>query len=179
MLQWQKKLASRGWLCPNWPKEYGGRGASVLEQLIWHEEYALAGGPPSGCMFVSLSHAGPTLIVSGNEEQKARYLQPLLDGDIVSCFSMTEPQAGADLAPMQRGVVGDMTASRKNKVPLVSDEEFTAELQRRIGTWLGKVEVVVVEVSISLDIMLASPRETKLPIDFILMGSKNFLGNPP
>ncbi|MBV1917003.1 MAG: acyl-CoA dehydrogenase family protein, partial [Sphingomonadaceae bacterium] len=77
-LGWQAKQFEGGWAGINWPTEYGGRGLSVLEQLIWHEEYALAGGPPSGAMFVSLSHAGPTLIVAGTEKQKSKYLPTIL-----------------------------------------------------------------------------------------------------
>lgn len=100
-LAWQAKQFEGGWAGINWPKEYGGRGASVLEQLIWHEEYALAGGPPSGCMFVALSHAGPTLIVSGNEEQKSRYLPTILNGTENWCQGFSEPGAGSDLASLK------------------------------------------------------------------------------
>lgn len=100
-LGWQAKQFEGGWAGINWPTEYGGRGLSVLEQLIWHEEYALAGGPPSGCMFVSLSHAGPTLIVSGNEEQKSKYLPTILNGTENWCQGFSEPGSGSDLASLK------------------------------------------------------------------------------
>ncbi len=117
-LAWQAKQFAGGWAGINWPKEYGGRGASVLEQLIWHEEYALAGGPPSGCMFVSLSHAGPTLIVSGNEEQKARYLPTILNGTENWCQGFSEPGAGSDLASLKtRGEIqGDELVIKGTKI---------------------------------------------------------------
>jgi len=100
-LAWQKRQYDGGWAGVSWPPEYGGRGLSVLEQLIWHEEYARAGAPPSGAMFVALSHAGPTLIVSGNEAQKARHLPPILKGEENWCQGFSEPGAGSDLASLK------------------------------------------------------------------------------
>lgn len=100
-LAWQRKQYDGGWAGISWPREYGGRGASVLEQLIWYEEYARAGGPPSGAMFVALSHAGPTLIVSGSEGQKARYLPAILKGEENWCQGFSEPGAGSDLASLK------------------------------------------------------------------------------
>jgi len=105
-LAWQAKQHEGGWAGINWPVEYGGRGLSILEQLIWHEEYALAGGPPSGAMFVSLSHAGPTLIVAGTEEQKSKYLPTILNGTENWCQGFSEPGAGSDLPSLKtKGVV--------------------------------------------------------------------------
>jgi alkylation response protein AidB-like acyl-CoA dehydrogenase len=100
-LAWQNRQYEGGWAGVSWPKEYGGRGLSVLEQLIWHEEYARAGAPPSGCMFVALSHAGPTLIVQGSEEQKARHLPTILQGEENWCQGFSEPGAGSDLANLK------------------------------------------------------------------------------
>src|SRR5687768_11493102 len=59
-LEWQRTQYEGGWAGIAWPKEYGGQGLSLIQQLIWLEEYARAGAPPSGCCFVGLSHAGPT-----------------------------------------------------------------------------------------------------------------------
>lgn len=107
-LAWQKCQYDGGWAGVSWPKEYGGRGLSVLEQLIWHEEYARAGAPPSGAMFVALSHAGPTLIVQGTEAQKARHLPAILKGEENWCQGFSEPGAGSDLASLQcRAVIDD------------------------------------------------------------------------
>ena len=100
-LAWQRKQYDGGWAGISWPREYGGRGASALEQLIWYEEYARAGGPPSGAMFVALSHAGPTLIVSGSEGQKARHLPAILKGEENWCQGFSEPGAGSDLASLK------------------------------------------------------------------------------
>jgi alkylation response protein AidB-like acyl-CoA dehydrogenase len=106
-LAWQKRQYEGGWAGVSWPKDFGGRGLSVLEQLIWHEEYARAGAPPSGSMFVALSHAGPTLIVSGNEAQKARHLPAILQGDENWCQGFSEPGAGSDLASIKTRAVID------------------------------------------------------------------------
>ena len=100
-LAWQRCQFDAGWAGISWPKEYGGRGASVLEQLIWHEEYARAGAPASASMFVALSHAGPTLIVSGSEAQKQRHLPTILRGEENWCQGFSEPGAGSDLASLK------------------------------------------------------------------------------
>jgi alkylation response protein AidB-like acyl-CoA dehydrogenase len=100
-LAWQRTQYEGGWAGVSWPKDYGGRGLSVLEQLIWHEEYARAGAPTSASMFVALSHAGPTLIVGGTEDQKQRYLPPILKGEETWCQGFSEPGAGSDLAALK------------------------------------------------------------------------------
>ncbi len=100
-LDWQRKQYDGGWAGVSWPEQYGGRGLSVFEQLIWHEEYARAGAPPSGSMFVALSHAGPTLIVCGTDEQRAKYLEPILKGEENWCQGFSEPGAGSDLASLR------------------------------------------------------------------------------
>ena len=98
---WQRRQFDGGWAGVSWPKDYGGRGASVLEQLIWFEECARAGAPSSGTMFVALSHAGPTLITSANEEQKAFHLPRILRGEVSWCQGFSEPGAGSDLASLR------------------------------------------------------------------------------
>jgi alkylation response protein AidB-like acyl-CoA dehydrogenase len=106
-LAWQRTQYEGGWAGVSWPKEYGGRGLSVLEQLIWHEEYARAGAPPSASMFVALSHAGPTLIVQGTEAQKQRHLPTILRGEENWCQGFSEPGAGSDLASLTTRAVVD------------------------------------------------------------------------
>jgi alkylation response protein AidB-like acyl-CoA dehydrogenase len=98
---WQRKQFDGGWAGISWPTEYGGRGLSLVEQLIWFEEYALADAPPSGAMFIGLSHGGPTLIVKGNAAQKAAHLPPILRGDHIWCQGFSEPGAGSDLASLK------------------------------------------------------------------------------
>lgn len=107
VLAWQKTQFEGGWAGLSWPTAYGGRGASVLEQIVWYEEYARAEAPsPLDASFVGLNHAGPTLIACGTPEQKARHLPPLLAGETIWCQGFSEPGAGSDLAAVRtRGVI--------------------------------------------------------------------------
>src|SRR5258708_23849245 len=70
-LAWQRKMHDAGWAGISWPKEYGGRGASLMEQLIWYEEFASAGAHDPSALFVGLNHGGPTLIACGSEAPQA------------------------------------------------------------------------------------------------------------
>jgi alkylation response protein AidB-like acyl-CoA dehydrogenase len=110
VLSWQRKQAQGGWAGLAWPKEVGGRGLSVLEQIVWFEEYARASAPsPLNASFVALNHAGPTLIACGSPEQKAFHLPKILAGEVIWCQGFSEPGAGSDLASVRtRGrVEGD------------------------------------------------------------------------
>ena len=104
-LAWQQRMFEGGWAGVSWPREYGGRGASLMEQVIWYEEYARAGAPEVTTTFVGLNHAGPTLIACGSEEQKAFHLPRILRGDVVWCQGFSEPNAGSDLASLQTRAV--------------------------------------------------------------------------
>jgi alkylation response protein AidB-like acyl-CoA dehydrogenase len=90
----------------------GGRGATVLEQIVWFEEYARAGAPsPLGPTFVGLNHAGPTLIVRGTADQKAFHLPRIIKGEAIWCQGFSEPNAGSDLGALRtKGTVdgGDL-----------------------------------------------------------------------
>jgi alkylation response protein AidB-like acyl-CoA dehydrogenase len=102
VLAWQKAQAAGGWVGLAWPKEVGGRGLSVLEQIVWFEEYARAGAPsPLNASFVGLNHAGPTLIACGSPEQKAYHLPKILAGDVIWCQGFSEPGAGSDLGSLK------------------------------------------------------------------------------
>jgi alkylation response protein AidB-like acyl-CoA dehydrogenase len=102
VLAWQRTQAQGGWAGIAWPKEVGGRGLSVLEQIVWFEEYARAGAPsPLNASFVGLNHAGPTLIACGTPEQKAFHLPKILAGDVIWCQGFSEPGAGSDLASLK------------------------------------------------------------------------------
>jgi alkylation response protein AidB-like acyl-CoA dehydrogenase len=110
VLAWQKTQAQGGWAGLNWPQSAGGRGLSVLEQIVWFEEYARAGAPsPLNASFVGLNHAGPTLIACGSPEQKAYHLPKILGGEVIWCQGFSEPNAGSDLGSLRaRGrVEGD------------------------------------------------------------------------
>lgn len=104
--RWQKRLAEAGWSGIAWPREYGGRGASALQQLIFHVEHQRAGGHGTELFFVGVSHAGPTLIEWGTEAQRRRWLPGILNGDVLFAQCFSEPGAGSDLAAIStRGVV--------------------------------------------------------------------------
>jgi len=98
---WQRRQFDGGWAGVSWPKEYGGRGLGLVEQLIWYEEYARAGAPNIRSCFVSINHAGPTLIMRGSEEQKRKHLRSILAGDEVWCQGFSEPEAGSDLGSLR------------------------------------------------------------------------------
>jgi alkylation response protein AidB-like acyl-CoA dehydrogenase len=106
-LDWQKRQWLGGWAGIAWPKAYGGRGLTVVEQLIWYEEYAAAGAPSVACLVVALNHGGPTLIVRGDERQKAFHLPLILQGEAVWCQGFSEPGAGSDLASLRTRAVVD------------------------------------------------------------------------
>ncbi|MEO3783755.1 acyl-CoA dehydrogenase family protein [Actinocorallia sp. B10E7] len=104
---WQKTLFDAGYAGVDWPAEHGGLGASPTEQLIFLEETARARAPYVGANFVGLLHAGPTLIVEGTEEQRARHLPRILRGEEVWCQGFSEPDAGSDLASLRTTAVRD------------------------------------------------------------------------
>jgi alkylation response protein AidB-like acyl-CoA dehydrogenase len=102
VLAWQRTQARGGWAGIAWPKDVGGRGLSILEQIVWFEEYARAGGPsPLNASFVGLNHAGPTLIACGTPEQKAFHLPRILAGEVIWCQGFSEPGAGSDLGSLK------------------------------------------------------------------------------
>ena len=96
-----KKLAAKGWIAPAWPKEYGGLGASIYEQMVFNEEFGYWGAPDTGTRGFGVGMIGPTLIIHGNEEQKKRYLPRITSGEDIWCQGYSEPGAGSDLASLQ------------------------------------------------------------------------------
>ena len=103
---WQRKLYQGGWAGISWPKEYGGRGATLMEQAIFLEEMARARAPQL-IGTIGLSLVGPTIIAMGTEEQKARYLARILSGEEIWCQGFSEPNAGSDLAALGTKAVRD------------------------------------------------------------------------
>ncbi len=103
---WERELASGGWVGMGWPKEYGGRDLSLTQQLIFNEEYARAGGPQR-CGFFGEQLLGPTLMVFGTDEQKRRFLPPILRAEEFWCQGFSEPDAGSDLANVKTRAVRD------------------------------------------------------------------------
>jgi alkylation response protein AidB-like acyl-CoA dehydrogenase len=106
--QWQKSLMQAGLAGISWPIEYGGQGASPHRQLIFHEEHQRAGGLGGEPFFVGLTHAGPTIIAEGTEDQRQRWLPGILSGDLLFAQCFSEPGAGSDLVSIStRAVVED------------------------------------------------------------------------
>ncbi|HUN50375.1 MAG TPA: acyl-CoA dehydrogenase [Candidatus Sulfotelmatobacter sp.] len=103
-IAWQKTMHAAGWVGLSWPREYGGRGASFIQQVIFDEEYTRARAPVLPAQS-GLSLLGPTLIHWGNEAQKQRYLPPILRADELWCQGYSEPGAGADLAGLRTRAV--------------------------------------------------------------------------
>lgn len=99
-LAWERHLAAHGWTCVGWPKEHGGRGLSLRQQVIYYEEYARAQGP-GRVGLVGEGLAGPTIIAFGNEQQQERFLPPIVAGTELWCQGYSEPNAGSDLANVQ------------------------------------------------------------------------------
>lgn len=96
---WQKRVAEAGWAGLSWPKEYGGRGARLIEQAIFQEEWARAEAPPL-INVLGLSLIGPTIIAVGTPEQKMRYLPKILSAEEIWCQGFSEPNAGSDVASL-------------------------------------------------------------------------------
>ena len=104
---WQRTQFDGGWAGISWPAEHGGRGLSLIEQMIWVQEYGAADAPYAGCCHVGLSHGGPTLIARGSVEQQALHLPKILRGDALWCQGFSEPNAGSDLASLRTAAVVD------------------------------------------------------------------------
>lgn len=104
---WQRQLFEAGYAGINWPAQFGGRGASPTEHLIFLEETERSGAPYVGMNFVGLLHAGPTLIVEADEAQKGAHLAPILRGGHVWCQGFSEPNAGSDLASLGSRAIRD------------------------------------------------------------------------
>ncbi|MCA9845925.1 MAG: acyl-CoA dehydrogenase family protein [Dehalococcoidia bacterium] len=101
------KLAERGWIAPAWPKEYGGLGASIYEQMVFNEEFGYHGAPDTGTRGFGVGMIGPTLIIHGSEEQKKHYLPKITSGEHIWCQGYSEPGSGSDLASLQTRAVRD------------------------------------------------------------------------
>jgi alkylation response protein AidB-like acyl-CoA dehydrogenase len=103
---WQRKLYDGGWAGVHWPREYGGRDATLMQSAIFFEELGRARAPlPANVLGLLL--AGPTIMTWGTDEQKERYLQPILSAEEIWCQGFSEPEAGSDLAALKTTAVKD------------------------------------------------------------------------
>jgi len=104
---WQAAMFKGGYAGLSWPTQYGGRGASATEELIFLEECERARAPDIGVHFPGQLFVGPTIIAEGTHDQKARYLEPILRGEECWCQGFSEPNAGSDLAALRTRAVRD------------------------------------------------------------------------
>ena len=103
---WQKKKADAGWACLTWPQEYGGQGATSIQNVIWNQEEARYKTPPN-IYGIGLGMCGPTIMTHGTDEQRQRWLPEMLSGVKVWCQLFSEPAAGSDLAGLRSTAVRD------------------------------------------------------------------------
>ncbi|MFE9647286.1 acyl-CoA dehydrogenase family protein [Streptomyces sp. NPDC006365] len=110
--EWERKLGRAGWIGLGWSADgYGNRTASLVQQVVWAEEYARSGAPArSGHIGENL--LAPTLLAHGSEEQKSRFLPPIARGEELWCQGYSEPGAGSDLAGVRTAAVRDGTSYR-------------------------------------------------------------------
>jgi alkylation response protein AidB-like acyl-CoA dehydrogenase len=103
---WQRKLHDAGWAGISWPKEYGGRGATLIEQAIFSEEMVRSKAPAPANV-LGLVMGGPVVIAHGTEQQKERFLEPILSGEEIWCQGFSEPESGSDLASLKTKAIRD------------------------------------------------------------------------
>jgi alkylation response protein AidB-like acyl-CoA dehydrogenase len=115
-LDWHRRLHAGGWVGISWPKEYGGRAATLLQQVIYEQELQRANAP--ALISVGTLMVGPTLIRWGSEEQKQRYIPKILSGEEIWCQGYSEPNSGSDLGSLQTRAVeeGDYFVVNGGKV---------------------------------------------------------------
>ncbi|MFN5085470.1 MAG: acyl-CoA dehydrogenase family protein [Novosphingobium sp.] len=104
-LAWQKKLHARGWVAPDWPRQFGGTGWNQLQRYVFALECALAGAPSLSPM--GLKMVAPVIMHYGNDKQRAHYLPRLLAGEDYWCQGFSEPGSGSDLASVKLRAAGD------------------------------------------------------------------------
>jgi alkylation response protein AidB-like acyl-CoA dehydrogenase len=98
LMPWYHALSRKGWIAPHWPKQYGGMGATLNQQIIMTEELGRVGAPHLPAQ--GLHHIGPILIEFGTQAQKAKHLPPIIDGSVIWAQGYSEPGAGSDLASL-------------------------------------------------------------------------------
>jgi alkylation response protein AidB-like acyl-CoA dehydrogenase len=103
---WNEKLFAGGWICAGWPVDYGGKGLSLLQQVVLNEEFAKAGAPMRADFFGD-TLVGPTILQWGTEEQKKEFIPGILQGKIAWCQGFSEPDSGSDLASLTTSAVLD------------------------------------------------------------------------
>jgi 3-oxocholest-4-en-26-oyl-CoA dehydrogenase alpha subunit len=128
-----RQLGGDGWLALSWPQEYGGRGATMLEQLIFTDEAAIAGAP---IPFLTINTVGPTIMRFGTAEQKARYLPRIAAGEIHFSIGYSEPEAGTDLASLRTRAVR-VTEDGEDCYVVNGQKMWTSLIQYADYVWLA------------------------------------------
>jgi alkylation response protein AidB-like acyl-CoA dehydrogenase len=103
---WTKKLFAGGWICAGWPVVYGGKGLSLMDQVVLNEEFAKANAPMRADFFGD-TLVGPTILQWGTDEQKKEFIPGILNGSIAWCQGFSEPNSGSDLASLKTSAVLD------------------------------------------------------------------------
>jgi len=101
---WHRKLYDAGWMCIHWPREFGGRGATLMQQFIYNQELDRAKAPPT-VNFQGIARVGPTLMQWGTPEQKARFIPKIPSAEEIWCQGLSEPNHGSDLAAVETRAV--------------------------------------------------------------------------
>jgi len=104
--EWVRQLYEGGWICASWPKEYGGKGLSIMENVVLAEEFARAKAPLRADFFGD-TLVGPTILQWGTEEQKREFLPRIMNGEVRWCQGFSEPNSGSDLASLKTSAVLD------------------------------------------------------------------------
>src|ERR1700685_1183948 len=103
---WHRKLYDAGWMCIHWPTEFGGRGATMMQQFIYHQELDRAKAPPT-VNFQGIARVGPTLMQWGTPEQKKRYIPRIPSAEEIWCQGLSEPNHGSDLAAVETRAIDE------------------------------------------------------------------------
>ena len=129
--EFTRRLGERGWLTLAWPEEYGGQQRSHFEQLVYNEEMARSAAPGRAHM-MAVGLVGPSIMMHGNERQKAHYLPKIAAGEICFCQGFSEPGAGSDLAGLQ------LRAEREGDEYVVTGQKiWTSDAHRADFCWIG------------------------------------------
>ncbi len=138
-----RKLGAKGWLAPQWPKEYGGLESDYMKKFIIEQEVTRAIGVRQAVRNVGNGMAGPTILHKGTEEQRKRFLPPIARGEVEYCLGYTEPQAGSDLAALELrvtepGTKGEVLAEDKGDYFVMNGQKmFNTAAHYAQLHWLG------------------------------------------
>lgn len=184
---WQRELARGGWLGLGWPEEHGGRPATAGERLAVAQELALARAPEPADIFGQVI-LGPTLLTLGSEDQRRRFLPPILAGDVMWCETWSEPDHGSDMANIQtRGELeGDelVITGRKRWNSLAQFADWTMLLcrtgapqsrQRGISFVLVDLSTPGIDIH-TLPMLTGDARETEVSFERVRVPIENVVG---